>query len=87
MSTLRDDREGFSFLFRCLQKGQLGVQDEEIRSLKTSLQEEQRRYTQLQHDTHTHTEQLHTHIQQLLLQRQDEQRDNQRLKVHNSTTH
>ncbi|XP_030272748.1 hamartin-like isoform X2 [Sparus aurata] len=61
-------------------KGQLGVQDEEIRSLKTSLQEEQRRYTQLQHDTHTHTEQLHTHIQQLLLQRQDEQRDNQRLK-------
>ncbi|XP_036953762.1 TSC complex subunit 1a isoform X4 [Acanthopagrus latus] len=61
-------------------KGQLGVQDEEIRSLKTSLLEEQRRYTQLQHDTHTHTEQLHTHIQQLLLQRQDEQRDSQRLK-------
>ncbi|XP_073322784.1 TSC complex subunit 1a isoform X2 [Pagrus major] len=61
-------------------KGQLSVQDEEIRSLKTSLQEEQRRYTQLQHDTHTHTQQLHTHNQQLLLQRQDEQRDNQRLK-------
>ncbi|XP_034727885.1 TSC complex subunit 1a isoform X2 [Etheostoma cragini] len=61
-------------------KGQLSVQDEEIRSLKSSLQEEQRRYTQLQQDTHTHTNQLHTHIQQLLLQQQDEQRDKQRLK-------
>ncbi|XP_068559544.1 TSC complex subunit 1a isoform X2 [Cebidichthys violaceus] len=61
-------------------KGQLSVQDEEIRSLKSSLQEEQRRYTQLQHDTHTHTMQLHTHNQQLLLQQQDEQRDKQRLK-------
>ncbi|XP_031735139.1 hamartin-like isoform X2 [Anarrhichthys ocellatus] len=61
-------------------KGQLSVQDEEIRSLKSSLQEEQRRYTQLQHDTHTHTTQLHTHNQQLLLQQQDEQRDKQRLK-------
>ncbi|XP_070759839.1 TSC complex subunit 1a [Enoplosus armatus] len=60
-------------------KGQLSVQDEEIRSLKLSLKEEQRRYTQLQQDTHTHTNQLHTHIQQLLLQQQDEQRDNQRL--------
>ncbi|KAM6944501.1 TSC complex subunit 1a isoform 2-T2 [Lycodopsis pacificus] len=61
-------------------KGQLSVQDEEIRSLKSSLQEEQRRYTQLQHDTHTHTTQLHTHNQQLLMQQQDEQRDKQRLK-------
>ncbi|KAK9521940.1 hypothetical protein VZT92_018443 [Zoarces viviparus] len=61
-------------------KGQLSVQDEEIRSLKSSLQEEQRRYTQLQHNTHTHTTQLHTHNQQLLLQQQDEQRDKQRLK-------
>ncbi|XP_039659198.1 TSC complex subunit 1a isoform X1 [Perca fluviatilis] len=61
-------------------KGQLSVQDEEIRSLKSSLQEEQRQYTQLQQDTHTHTAQLHTHIQQLLLQQQDEQRDKQRLK-------
>ncbi|XP_044052066.1 TSC complex subunit 1a [Siniperca chuatsi] len=60
-------------------KGQLSVQDEEIRSLKSSLQEEQRRYTQLQRDTHTHTEQLHTHIQQLLLQQQEAQRDSQRL--------
>ncbi|XP_045890723.1 TSC complex subunit 1a isoform X1 [Micropterus dolomieu] len=60
-------------------KGQLSAQDEEIRSLKTSLQEEQRRYTQLQQDTHTHTERLHTHVQQLLLQHQDEQRDRQRL--------
>ncbi|XP_018548927.1 TSC complex subunit 1a isoform X2 [Lates calcarifer] len=60
-------------------RAQLGVQDEEIRSLKLSLEEEQRRYTQLQQDTHTHTDQLHTHIQQLMLQQQDEQRDNQRL--------
>ncbi|XP_041793617.1 LOW QUALITY PROTEIN: TSC complex subunit 1a [Chelmon rostratus] len=60
-------------------KGQLSVQDEEIRSLKSSLEEEQRRYTQLQQDTHTHTKQLHTHIQQLLLQQQDGQRGNERL--------
>ncbi|XP_068457846.1 TSC complex subunit 1a isoform X2 [Clinocottus analis] len=60
-------------------KGQLGVQDEEILSLKSSLQEEQRRHTQLQHDTHTHTTQLHTHNQQLLLRQQEEQRDKQRL--------
>ncbi|XP_076586558.1 TSC complex subunit 1a isoform X1 [Chaetodon auriga] len=60
-------------------KGHLSAQDEEIRSLKLSLEEEQRRYTQLQQDTHTHTKQLHTHIQQLLLQQQDEQRGNQRL--------
>ncbi|KAK5933175.1 hypothetical protein CgunFtcFv8_004823 [Champsocephalus gunnari] len=61
-------------------KGQLCVQDEEIYSLKCSLQEEQRRYTLLQQDTHTHTEQMHTHIQQLLLQQQEVQRDTQRLK-------
>ncbi|XP_008334649.1 TSC complex subunit 1a isoform X4 [Cynoglossus semilaevis] len=60
-------------------KGQLSVQDEEIRSLKSSLQEEQRRYTQLQQDTQEHTNQLHTHVQQLQLQQQKFQRDNQRL--------
>ncbi|XP_034547558.1 TSC complex subunit 1a [Notolabrus celidotus] len=60
-------------------KGQLSVQDGEIRSLKSSLQKEQQRYTQLQQDTHTQTDQLHTHVQQLLLQQQDGQRDNQRL--------
>ncbi|XP_062272844.1 TSC complex subunit 1a isoform X2 [Scomber scombrus] len=60
-------------------KAQLAVQDEEIRSLKTSLQEEQRRYTELQKDTHTRTTQLNTHIQQLLLQQQDGLRDTQRL--------
>ncbi|KAG7999650.1 Hamartin [Nibea albiflora] len=60
-------------------KAQLSIQDEEIRSLKSSLEEEQRRHTQLQEDAHTHTTQLHTHIQQLLLQLQDEQRDKQRL--------
>uniref|UniRef100_UPI0037E721DF TSC complex subunit 1a n=1 Tax=Semicossyphus pulcher TaxID=241346 RepID=UPI0037E721DF len=60
-------------------KGQLSVQEEEIRSLKLSLEEEQRRYTQLQQDMHTQTNKLHKHIQQLLLQQQDGQRDNQRL--------
>ncbi|XP_062418648.1 hamartin-like isoform X2 [Pungitius pungitius] len=60
-------------------KGQLSLQDEEIRSLKSSLQDEHTRYTQLQHDTHTHTTKLHTHNQQLLLQHRDEQRDKQRL--------
>uniref|UniRef100_A0AAQ4RU40 TSC complex subunit 1a n=1 Tax=Gasterosteus aculeatus aculeatus TaxID=481459 RepID=A0AAQ4RU40_GASAC len=60
-------------------KGQLSLQDEEIRSLKSSLQDERTRYTQLQHDTHTHTSKLHTHNQQLLLQQQDQQRDKQRL--------
>lgn len=68
------------------QRGQLSVQDEEIRSLRTSLEEEQRRYTQLQQDTRTHTEQLQTHIQQLLLQRQEEQRDTQRLQVTHTHT-
>ncbi|XP_029367310.1 TSC complex subunit 1a isoform X2 [Echeneis naucrates] len=60
-------------------RAQLGVQEEEIRCLKLSLEEEQRQFTQLQQDTQTHTSQLHTHIQQLLLQQQDDQRDNQRL--------
>ncbi|XP_068616877.1 TSC complex subunit 1a isoform X2 [Brachionichthys hirsutus] len=62
-------------------KGQLGVQDEEIRCLKRSLDEEQRRYTQLQRDAHTQTTQLQTHVQQLLSKRNDEQRDNQRLQT------
>ncbi|KAG7489053.1 hamartin-like isoform X1 [Solea senegalensis] len=60
-------------------RAQLCVQDEEIRSLKLSLKEEQRRYTQLQLDAHAQTNQLHKHVQQLLLQQQDAQRDNQRL--------
>ncbi|XP_060927271.1 TSC complex subunit 1a isoform X2 [Limanda limanda] len=60
-------------------RAQLGVQDEEIRSMKLSLEEEQRRSTQLQQDTHTHTNQLNTQIQQLLLQQKDEQTHNQRL--------
>lgn len=64
-----------------LQKAQLAVQDEEIRCLKMCLEEEQRRYVELQNDTHTHTTQLHTHIQQLLLQQQDKQRDKQTLQV------
>uniref|UniRef100_I3IW95 TSC complex subunit 1a n=1 Tax=Oreochromis niloticus TaxID=8128 RepID=I3IW95_ORENI len=47
-------------------KSQLGVQDEEIRSLRASLDEEQRRYSELQRETHTRSEQLHTHIAHLL---------------------
>lgn len=64
-----------------LQKAQLGIQDDEIQCLKQSLEEEQRRYTWLQHETHAHTEKLQTHIQQLLQQQQDEHRDAQRLQV------
>ncbi|KAK2838215.1 hypothetical protein Q5P01_015427 [Channa striata] len=60
-------------------KAQLAVQDEEIRSLKLSLDEEQGRYIQLQKETRQHTKQLQIHIQQLLLRQQDEQRENQRL--------
>ncbi|XP_026177295.1 TSC complex subunit 1a isoform X2 [Mastacembelus armatus] len=60
-------------------KAQLRVQDEEICSLKLSLEEEQRRYTHLQQDAQTHSDQLHTHIRQLLQQQQDEQREQQRL--------
>ncbi|XP_029999339.1 hamartin-like isoform X2 [Sphaeramia orbicularis] len=60
-------------------RAQLGVQEAEIRALKESLKEEQRRYTELHEDTQTHSKQLNAHIQQLLLQQQDVQRDNQRL--------
>lgn len=60
-------------------KSQLGVQDEEIRSLRASLDEEQRRYSELQRETHTRSEQLHTHIAHLLQLQRDEQRESQRL--------
>ncbi|XP_055367275.1 TSC complex subunit 1a [Betta splendens] len=60
-------------------KAQLGVQDQEIQSLKSSLQTEQGQYTKLQQDTDKHTKELQTCIQKLLLQLQDEQRRNQRL--------
>lgn len=64
-----------------LQKAQLGIQNDEIQCLKKSLEEEHRRYTRLQEETHTHAEKLQTHIQQLLQQQQDEHRDTQRLQV------
>ncbi|XP_005953134.2 hamartin isoform X2 [Haplochromis burtoni] len=60
-------------------KSQLGVQDEEIRSLRASLDEEQRRYSALQRDTRTRSGQLHTHIAHLLQLQRDEQRESQRL--------
>ncbi|XP_030579440.1 TSC complex subunit 1a isoform X2 [Archocentrus centrarchus] len=60
-------------------KSQLGVQDDEIRSLRSSLDEEQRRYSVLQQETHTQNKQLHTHIAQLLQLHRDEQRESQRL--------
>ncbi|KAF7642324.1 hypothetical protein LDENG_00260180 [Lucifuga dentata] len=60
-------------------KAQLGMQDVEIQALRESLEEEQRCYTHLQHDTHTRSTQLHTHIQQLLLQQEEEQNTSQRL--------
>uniref|UniRef100_A0A3Q2P833 TSC complex subunit 1a n=1 Tax=Fundulus heteroclitus TaxID=8078 RepID=A0A3Q2P833_FUNHE len=60
-------------------KAQLGVQDEEIRCLKTSLDEEQRRFTKLKQDTQTQTQLLHAQIQQLLQQQQDKRQENQQL--------
>lgn len=60
-------------------KSQLGVQDDEIRSLRSSLDEEQRRYSVLQQETHAQNKQLHTHIAQLLQLHRDEQRESQRL--------
>lgn len=64
-----------------LQKAQMLIEEEEIEVLKKSLDEEQRRYTHLQQETHTHTHKLQTHIQQLLQQQQEKHRDSQRLQV------
>ncbi|XP_014832841.1 PREDICTED: hamartin-like isoform X1 [Poecilia mexicana] len=60
-------------------KAQLGVQDQEIRSLRSSLSEEQRRLNQLQQDGRTQTDRLLEQNQQLLLQQQRHQQDNQQL--------
>nr|XP_054586306.1 TSC complex subunit 1a isoform X1 [Nothobranchius furzeri] len=60
-------------------KAQLGVQDEEIQSLKTSLDQEQRRYVDLKQDMKMQTDQLHSQIQQLLLQQEHKQQLVQKL--------
>ncbi|XP_037830887.1 TSC complex subunit 1a isoform X2 [Kryptolebias marmoratus] len=60
-------------------KAQLSVQDGEIRCLKLSLDEEQRRYGELKQDTQTQTEQLHAQIRQLQQQQQERQQENQKL--------
>ncbi|XP_054895691.1 LOW QUALITY PROTEIN: TSC complex subunit 1a [Poeciliopsis prolifica] len=60
-------------------KAQLGVQDQEIRSLRSSLSEEQRRLDQLQQDGQTQTDRLLHQNQQLLLQQQRHQQEHQRL--------
>ncbi|XP_076003642.1 TSC complex subunit 1a isoform X2 [Genypterus blacodes] len=60
-------------------RAQLSVQDVEIQALKRSLEEEQRRYTQLHHDTHTSSTKQNTHIQQLLLQQEEGLSKSQRL--------
>ncbi|XP_013878251.1 TSC complex subunit 1a isoform X2 [Austrofundulus limnaeus] len=60
-------------------KAQLGVQDGEIRCLKSSLSEEQRRYSELKQDTQMQTEQLRVQIRQLQQQQQDRQQENQKL--------
>ncbi|XP_051806703.1 LOW QUALITY PROTEIN: TSC complex subunit 1a [Acanthochromis polyacanthus] len=57
----------------------LSVQDDEIRSLKTSLEEEQRLSSELLMDTNTHIQRLQTHNTHLELQQQEEQRHTQRL--------
>ncbi|KAM9394526.1 TSC complex subunit 1a isoform 2-T3 [Pholidichthys leucotaenia] len=59
-------------------KAQLDFQENEIRSLKASLEEEQRRYCDLQQETQTNNEQLQTHVKQLLLQRENEQKEHLR---------
>ncbi|KAM4616275.1 TSC complex subunit 1a isoform 2-T2 [Polymixia lowei] len=46
-------------------RAQLGLQEVEIQSLRSSLLAEQQRYTELSDDTHTHTTRLHTQIQHL----------------------
>lgn len=63
------------------QKAQLGVQDQEIHSLRSSLSEEQRRLNQLHQDGRTQTDRLLDQNQQLLLQQQRHQQDNQQLQV------
>ncbi|XP_032434423.1 TSC complex subunit 1a isoform X2 [Xiphophorus hellerii] len=60
-------------------KAQLGVQDQEIRSLRSSLSEEQRRLNQLHQDGRTQTDRLLDQNQQLMLQQQRHQQDNQQL--------
>uniref|UniRef100_A0A1A7WKE9 Tuberous sclerosis 1 n=2 Tax=Iconisemion striatum TaxID=60296 RepID=A0A1A7WKE9_9TELE len=60
-------------------KAQLGVQDEEIQSLKTSLDRNQRRYVELKQDMKIQTEQLHSQIQQLLRQQDHKKQQNQKL--------
>ncbi|KAM6930934.1 TSC complex subunit 1a [Xenentodon cancila] len=62
-------------------KAQLGVQDEEIRCLKSSLATEQSQNIELLKDTQKRMDQLHAHTQQLLLQLQEEQQGNQRLQT------
>lgn len=64
-----------------LQKAQLGVQDEEIRSLKSSLGEEQRRNADLQQEMRMQTDRLQAQVQQQLQRQQEEQRENHRLQV------
>ncbi|XP_037536720.1 TSC complex subunit 1a [Nematolebias whitei] len=60
-------------------KAQLGVQDGEILCLKSSLDEEQRRYNQLKQDMQAQTEQLRAQNQQLQQQQLDRQQENQKL--------
>lgn len=60
-------------------RAQLAVQQQELRCLKDSLQEEQRRFRELQTDSSAHTHTLHTHTQRLLLQLQEQQREGLRL--------
>ncbi|XP_004072946.1 hamartin isoform X1 [Oryzias latipes] len=60
-------------------KAQLGVQDEEIRSLKSSLGEEQRRNADLQQEMRMQTDRLQAQVQQQLQRQQEEQRENHRL--------
>ncbi|XP_028312246.1 TSC complex subunit 1a isoform X2 [Gouania willdenowi] len=60
-------------------KAQLLAQDEEIRCLNLSLQHENTRYVNMQHDNNTQRDTLQTHNRQLLQQHQEAQTHNQKL--------
>lgn len=64
-----------------LQRAQLGVMEAEMRSLRDSLEEEQRRFAELSRESHRTTSQLQAHIQQLSSDQQGALQDKARLQV------
>lgn len=60
-------------------RAQLGVMEAEMRSLRDSLEEEQRRFAELSRESHRTTSQLQAHIQQLSSDQQGALQDKARL--------